>query len=756
MRARRVAWLIGTAVLAGCTGRSEMLASRYVKKQVIPASAGGTLTVSTSDSQMLAGLQIVVPPGALAADTELTVAYGTASPAGSASAGPSVDLGPDGTRFQVPATITVPFALPAGATQRQLVVDAIESNRQTYRIANSALTVSGSFVSFGVNGFTQFQPGLGDDIPPPPDDGGCAAGESACVLDAGADGGCPPGYTCAFDDGGTPLLCVDTATDKLNCGGCGVICPPDQICSAASPGLPGSCSCDLSEPGGADLILCGSSCVHSNGDFLNCGGCGMPCVGGVCIGGSCVDAGASSCASAEMMDVYTAGPLQLDVLFVIDTSAAGSGENSLLAPYMSAFVTSAESIGWDFHFAVTTTDVCGGTSSEDGRLLPCPGCKVDGGSAVIITSSDPNAGQDLSSLMLGIDASTDGCGANSPQFFEAAAEALSPNLAYNSGFFRANAAHIVFLASGDFNDDDSPNSVASYVSGFNAMVVTSSGGEAQFDVDYMSPNGLGVDAGQPNFSWAELPPRLNSMMVSLGFEALDSEYPQWMQGLGDLLNVALFDDLPLTGMPLAGSINVYLDGPPPDRVLPGQDAGVLLSEGYTPNGLLWNYNTPTNTVVLLRLRGDSALTSSDTVYIEYSVDCPSPSVCGVLGGASATQCLQTCDPYLQNCPTTINGSVQGCYYEQGVDALVCELANANGVESLGCTYDTDCGVGLDCFLLTADELDAGLVQACRSFCDSFNGGGHPCPGVDRQCVGDALLLSTANDGGVIAVGACQP
>jgi hypothetical protein len=152
--------------------------------------------------------------------------------------------------------------------------------------------------------------------------------------------------------------------------------------------------------------------------------------------------------------------------------------------------------------------------------------------------------------------------------------------------------------------------------------------------------------------------------------------------------------------------------------------------------------------------------------------CSSGFFCSSFDGGAPPQCFQPCDPYTQNCPTLPppdgglpDASIlQGCYYEQELNALVCEPElNPNGYEGIACNENSDCPVdpqlgGMACFPLTADEVDAGLARACRYYCDTFDGGTHLCPGVAhwpalRHCVPVAIV----DAGGVdIAVGACQP
>jgi hypothetical protein len=61
--------------------------------------------------------------------------------------------------------------------------------------------------------------------------GCCAAGRACCPSDF-ATGCCEQHQTCCLEGG-----CVDTSLDRLNCGGCGIECPRDQIC------VDGSCLC---------------------------------------------------------------------------------------------------------------------------------------------------------------------------------------------------------------------------------------------------------------------------------------------------------------------------------------------------------------------------------------------------------------------------------------------------------------------------------------------------------------------------------
>jgi hypothetical protein len=73
-------------------------------------------------------------------------------------------------------------------------------------------------------------------------------------------------------------VCVDTSSDPVNCGGCGVVCQPGQSC------VNGLCQLVCAPP----TQDCGGLCVDTSSDPLNCGGCGVQCGSyEVCLGGSC-------------------------------------------------------------------------------------------------------------------------------------------------------------------------------------------------------------------------------------------------------------------------------------------------------------------------------------------------------------------------------------------------------------------------------------------------------------------------------------
>lgn len=110
------------------------------------------------------------------------------------------------------------------------------------------------------------------------DDGG-AAGEGGS---SGSGGGCP--IYQALCNG----KCIPVSGDPKNCGGCGVVCAANQVCSAGA--CSGSCL-----PG---LTACNGTCSDTENDNANCGKCGNACPAKTgCVAGQCVPSlgGSGSC-----------------------------------------------------------------------------------------------------------------------------------------------------------------------------------------------------------------------------------------------------------------------------------------------------------------------------------------------------------------------------------------------------------------------------------------------------------------------------
>jgi len=102
---------------------------------------------------------------------------------------------------------------------------------------------------------------------------------SNCMREAAMGQG--PCYTCG-PLGTSPTqqlcggVCVETASDSNNCGGCGNVCPAGSTCQSSS------CICTNN-----GLAPCNGACPDLSSDPNNCGACGNVCPEGTCTDGEC-------------------------------------------------------------------------------------------------------------------------------------------------------------------------------------------------------------------------------------------------------------------------------------------------------------------------------------------------------------------------------------------------------------------------------------------------------------------------------------
>lgn len=238
----------------GCS-RSGDLGSRFIKSQRIVASQGGTVQVSKEESAELAGTRLVIPPGALAADTTVTLDLSAHPliPSAARGAGPTAEWGPAGTALSAPAELTLPYRLglwqsagdlffavehPGGSAELRpplLAVDppaslATTSISELGRVEPGAARLCGSDAECpGMRCLAGECDTPGGEAPAPcTGDGACAPGvcvQGVCVVasdggvnDAGAgDGG--PGDGGLDDGGGGGKRCTITPD-----------CPNGQTC----------------------------------------------------------------------------------------------------------------------------------------------------------------------------------------------------------------------------------------------------------------------------------------------------------------------------------------------------------------------------------------------------------------------------------------------------------------------------------------------------------------------------------------------
>lgn len=99
--------------------------------------------------------------------------------------------------------------------------------------------------------------------------GGASGGSSGAGGGSGS-GPCASAYETPCDG-----VCVNLATDRDNCGACGVKCGAGECANA-------TCHCAVQKE------LCGGTCIDVSDDPENCGACGRSCLGGACLERACV------------------------------------------------------------------------------------------------------------------------------------------------------------------------------------------------------------------------------------------------------------------------------------------------------------------------------------------------------------------------------------------------------------------------------------------------------------------------------------
>jgi hypothetical protein len=346
----------------------------------------------------------------------------------------------------------------------------------------------------------------------------------------------------------------------------------------------------------------------------------QPTAFGVGLSGSAVD-------GTTTTDRFIGHTPQLDVLWIMDTDDSAS-ERNIVASQAPTFIDALGQKSLDYQIGVTSDDWCSGGiqgTSENGRLLPCPGCKIDGQSPVIITPQDANAAADLQTLMeIGANTGASISNACTPdeQFFSAAYEATvaTDNQAWNAPLIRPDAYLAIITVNGDDTDDNSWTQTALWFAN-EFLSIKGADNPGLFSWSYINPSELGSTGGHQSFTG--LPDRIQTMLTSVGGVAVDTTQPNWTEAVTDLWNIVLASSttFPLSGTPDPTSIAVYLDGPPPGETAPGQTAGVQIFATNNSNGSSnWSYDTASNSLVVNN--ANLTLSSSDTLYVEYTLTCP--------------------------------------------------------------------------------------------------------------------------------------
>ena len=286
--------------------------------------------------------------------------------------------------------------------------------------------------------------------------------------------------------------------------------------------------------------------------------------------------------SPAAVDVFErASSPAVDVLFVIDNSGSMMEEQAMLAGGFVAFL--AAITGWDFHVAVTTTGVggavgCAGGADggEAGRLFP-----VDGSRPRIITPATAGAAAVFASnVRVGLchwwEQGLEGAYlALTPPLVDSADDPTTPAVNDgNLGFLRSEARLSVIYVSDE--DDYSTRTVQVYADQLRAL--------KPGRPDRLSAAAI-VNTGSCAVS-SSAGRRYMDLVQDLGGVVADICAPDWGAVLANIAAAATggVEYLPLSAVPLAGTVRVELDGAELD-------------------GALWDYDAITNSVILLTAGG---------------------------------------------------------------------------------------------------------------------------------------------------------
>ncbi len=318
-------------------------------------------------------------------------------------------------------------------------------------------------------------------------------------------------------------------------------------------------------------------------------------------------------------DEFTGSTPSADILWVMDTDD-DPDERKTVAEQASGFVSALVADGLDFQIGVTSSDVCPGSDSEQGQILGCPNCHIAASTPTIVTSADPNAAADLTTLMT-LSGATNGCSPDE-QFFETAYEAVvsGTGATYNNSnaFIRQGAYLAIVTVNGDNEDDNSQKETVDwYANQF--LSVKGNDHPELFSWSYINPSQFGTSGGGTPFD--RLPARIAAMLKLVGGVALDTTQDNWFKGILDLWNIVLASSkqFALSGTPDPTSIKLYLDGPPPDQATGGQAPGVLLQATNPNQSWNWQYEPLSNTILVNP--ATVSLQSTDTLYAEYTLVC---------------------------------------------------------------------------------------------------------------------------------------
>ncbi|CAN0551326.1 unnamed protein product, partial [Laminaria digitata] len=134
----------------------------HVKSALIEATAGGSIEVTALDDYApFIGTKLQVPPGALAADTKITIdVYSDSLMDEEADAvGPAVEFGPSGTTFSEPVQVTLPLTEGLDAELARVYVRHGDGTREVLLAEQITVDAANSVLRFSVQHFTTYHPG---------------------------------------------------------------------------------------------------------------------------------------------------------------------------------------------------------------------------------------------------------------------------------------------------------------------------------------------------------------------------------------------------------------------------------------------------------------------------------------------------------------------------------------------------------------------------------------------------------------------
>ena len=228
----------------------------------------------------------------------------------------------------------------------------------------------------------------GDCVDTSTDEANCGACGNTCQPGTACiDGACCPAGQIECDG-----VCTDP-TLRTSCGGCGVVCGDEEICTATGMQATGSGSVAVHGcVGCSDGVFCGDTCVDTQSDPANCGACGTACgTGMVCSEGACVTNCADgltdcdgSCRNLNGDGSHCGAcdnPCRSDEICMGGTCSCPLGRLECSGECINTQIDPRNCGGCD--------NACGdGRTCSDG-ICRCAGETVQCGSACVTTDTDP-------------------------------------------------------------------------------------------------------------------------------------------------------------------------------------------------------------------------------------------------------------------------------------------------------------------------------------------------------------------------------